>query len=113
MSCRADGACDFAVHPAHDVHVHRAALKRNRKEREQTQSICQLFQHSYDRVKDLRLHLKVGRAVRAAYQSSHAELQAKHQIELLAFEPVHRIRVLGDSQRLASDATQQRHEEET
>ena len=41
----------------------------------------------------------------SAYQSSHAELEAKHQVQLLPFEPVDRVSVLSHGQGLASDST--------
>ena len=42
------------------------------------------------------------------YQSSHAQLKAEHQVELLPFEPVDCVCVLGHSQGLSSDTTQQK-----
>lgn len=42
------------------------------------------------------------------YQSSHAQLKAKHQIKLLSFEPVDCICVLGHSQGLSSDTAQEK-----
>lgn len=42
------------------------------------------------------------------YQASHAQLKAKHQIELLSFKPVDCIGVLGHSQGLSSNTTQKK-----
>lgn len=42
------------------------------------------------------------------YQSSHAQLKAKHQIQLLSFEPVDCICVLGYSQGLSSNTDQEK-----
>lgn len=47
----------------------------------------------------------------SSYQPSHAELKAKHQVQLLAFEPVDCVCVLGDSQGLSSDAAHARKHE--
>lgn len=41
------------------------------------------------------------------YQSSHAQLQAKHKVEFFAFKPIDCICILGNSQRLASNAVEE------
>lgn len=85
----------FAVHPAHDVHVHGAALETRA---------------GGGGGGSKKGAGKVGKWVTSeySYQPSHAELKAEHQVELLPFEPVDCVRVLGHGQGLPSDAVHAR-----